>query len=575
MCADRADATPRLGVALCWHMHQPEYRDLRSGEWQQPWTYLHAIKDYVDMAAHLEACERARATVNFAPVLLEQIEASAAAASAALEADTPPRDALLSALLNVPQEETERLALLRACLRANEQRVIARFPTYRLLADMGRRVVEAQMPLSWLGDGYFRDLVIWYHLAWLGETVRRTDLRVRALEQRSREFDSSHARELLALIAELLGGLLGRYRALAESGRVELSFSPWGHPIVPLLLDFGSARDAMPGVALPAAGDYPGGAERARWHLREGMDVFERHFGHRPRGCWLSEGGVSDAALGLLDECGLRWTASGESVLGNSVARARGAGAPLAEPMAHRPITVDGRAVRCFFRSDHLSDLIGFNYAEWHADDAVANLVEELEKLADGLPNPAAHTVSVIMDGENAWEHYPDNGYWFLSALYRNLCNHPRLVMRTLTDAAGVSAAPPAELPSLVAGSWVYGTFSTWIGDGDKNRAWDLLISARVAFLAVEKEQRLEPAQLELARRRLAVCEASDWFWWFGDYNPAESVRDFDRLYRQHLAALYEALELALPSALSEPLSVGNVLAGMEHGGVMRRGGSE
>ena len=142
----------------------------------------------------------------------------------------------------------------------------------------------------------------------------------------------------------------------------------------------------MPGVKLPAAGGYPRGAERARWHLREGMAVFERHFGHRPRGCWLSEGGLSDAALGLLDEQGLRWTAGGECVLDNSLARARDAGVTLTPPAAHRAFAVDGRAVRCFFRSDRLSDLIGFNYADWHADDAVANLVGELQRLAETLP---------------------------------------------------------------------------------------------------------------------------------------------------------------------------------------------
>ncbi len=571
MCAD---GVRRLGVALCWHMHQPEYRDLRTGVWQQPWTYLHAIKDYTDMAAHLEGCEGARAVVNFAPVLLEQIDACAAQARAALDGEPPP-DPLLAALLAIPGAPEQRRALLGTCLRANERRVIDRFPAYRRLADIARRVIDDDIPLAWLDEAFYRDLVVWYHLAWLGESVRRTDVRVRALEQHARAFDAGHARELLVLIAELLSGVLPRYRALAESGRVELSFTPWGHPIVPLLLDFACAREAMPGVKLPAAGGYPRGAERARWHLREGMAVFERHFGHRPRGCWLSEGGLSDAALGLLDEQGLRWTAGGECVLDNSLARARDAGVTLTPPTAHRAFAVDGRAVRCFFRSDRLSDLIGFNYADWHADDAVANLVGELQRLAETLPDPSAHTVAVIMDGENAWEHYPDNGYWFLSALYERLANHPLLALRTLDEAVGAARTPPAKLPSLVAGSWVYGTFSTWIGDPDKNRAWDLLIAARVAHLAAEHEQRLDPARLAEAGRRLAVCEASDWFWWFGDYNPSDSVRDFDRLYRGHLAALYESLDLPAPAALSEPLSVGNVAAHAEHGGVMRRGGAE
>ena len=572
------ETRPRLGVVLCWHMHQPEYRDLETGAWHQPWTYLHAIKDYIDMASHLETADGAAAVVNFAPVLLEQIDSLAHETRAALGEGATPREPLLAALLEIPADDTRRLALLRACTRAHEHRVIDRFPAYRTLVDLGRRVLEDHASIGWLGEGYFRDLVIWYHLAWIGETVRRADMRVKALELHATDFAPEHARRVLELVTQLLEGLLPRYRALAEIGRVELSFTPWGHPIVPLLLDFECARDAMPGVTLPKR-RYPDGAERARWHLREGMASFERHFGEPPRGCWLSEGGISDAALGLLDECGLAWTASGESVLGNSVA-STGAGAGAGgttrpAPAVHRPFRVDGHEVRCFFRSDRLSDLIGFNYADWHADDAVANLIHELTQLADARPAEGQQVVSIIMDGENAWEHYPDNGYWFLSALYRQLADHPRIELLTFSKALDHDSQQASALPSLVAGSWVYGTFSTWIGDPEKNLAWDLLVAARETYLRIRQEARITPEAIAEAGRRLAVCEASDWFWWFGDYNPAESVRDFDRLYRGHLASLYAALGVPPPATLAVPLSRGSSTASMEHGGVMRRGGSE
>ena len=232
----------------------------------------------------------------------------------------------------------------------------------------------------------------------------------------------------------------------------------------------------------------------------------------------------------------------------------------------YRPWHTAGARTACFFRDDSLSDLIGFTYATWHADDAVANFVQHLENIADCCQDHPDHVVSIILDGENAWEYYPDNGYYFLSALYRRLSTHPRLALTTFSDYLKHRA--PQPLKSLVAGSWVYGTFSTWIGDPDKNRGWDMLVDAKQAF--DEAAPKLSAAQRAAATRQLAICEGSDWFWWFGDYNPAASVRAFDRLYRAKLKQLYRLLGLDAPAALDQPISAGGGTA--EGGGTMRRG---
>lgn len=561
-------ADQRLKVVLCWHMHQPEYRNLRSGEYQLPWTYLHAIKDYVDMAAHLEGHPDARAVVNFAPVLLDQIEDYAVQVRGFLENGAAIRDPLLAALVDpaLPSESEPRLALIRACLRVNETRIVKRFAPYRRLAEIATWVRKHPHALRYLDDQFLADLVMWYHLGWLAESVRRTDARVRRLLERGDGYTLHERRELLTIIGELVEGVLGRYRRLGEAGRVELAMSPYAHPILPLLLDLSSARQAMPDATLPLLAAYPDGEGRARWHIERGKETFRRHFGHDPAGCWPSEGGLSDATVGLLSEYGFRWAASGENVLRNSLAKAGLGGEDENAP--YQPYRVPQGETACFFRDDGLSDLIGFAYADWHADDAVANLVHNLENIAAANADSPPRVVSIIMDGENAWEHYPENGHYFLEALYARLAEHPQLDLTTFS--ACLDELEPASLPGLVAGSWVYGTLSTWIGDPDKNRAWDMLGEAKQAFDEVMAGDRLDASHRAQAELQLAICEGSDWFWWFGDYNPADTVSDFERLFRHHLANLYQVLGVEPPAYLTQSFTHGTGAPAL--GGVMRAG---
>lgn len=556
----------RLRVVLCWHMHQPQYRDLISGACYLPWSYLHAIKDYVDMAAHLESVPAARAVVNFAPLLLDQLADYDAQIRGFLTDSEKIRDPLLAALAGpvLPVLADERHALIRSCLRAHRARMIDRFRPYHRLATMAAWLDEHPRAVDYLSDQFLADLLMWFHLAWLGETVRRGDERVRRLMDQGEGYTLHDRRELLAIIGELVAGVIPRYARLRDAGQVELSVTPYAHPIAPLLIDFGSAREAMPEAELPP-GHYPDGVGRARWHLREGRALFERHFGQTPAGCWPAEGSVSTAALALLAESGFRWAASGEGVLAHSLARVGHARHAHKSAWLHRPYQMDGHGLRCFFRDDGLSDLIGFTYASWHADDAVADLVHRLEEIADCCREHPDRVVSIIMDGENAWEHYPENGYHFLSALYRQLADHPAIALSTFSDC--LERVPPAALATLTAGSWVYGTFSTWIGEPDKNRGWEALIEAKHAFDRLAPG--LDPERRAAAERQLAVCEGSDWFWWFGDYNPADSVRDFDALYRHQLTSLYQLIGVAPPEALSRPISVGR--GDPEGGGVMRR----
>jgi len=537
----------RLRVVLGWHMHQPEYRDPTTGAFLLPWSYLHAIKDYADMAAHLEAIPEARAVVNFVPLLLDQLQDYAGRIEAHLAHGKAIGDEMLDALASgsVPADVDTRLKWMAGALRAHPERLIGRYTAYRRLASEAERLQRHPDECLDVPDVFFHDLITWFHLAWMGETVKQQDEFVRLMIAQQRAYGLEDRRALLRRIGELCAGIVPRYRALAERGQIELSVTPYGHPILPLLLDFNSAHEAMPMAPLPERGHYPDGEARALRHLQHGIEAFQQHFGMAPQGCWCSEGSVSNHTLSLLDQCGFRWTATGQQVLNHS---AHGP-AP-----ADRPYLSGKHQVRCFFRDDDLSDRIGFRYSIWHGEDAARDLVDALVTIARSDGN--RRVVTIFLDGENAWEHYPANGAYFLPSLYRQLVDHPELELCTFSEALD-GHVETGSLPQLVAGSWVYGTFSTWIGSADKNRAWELLVDAKQAWDKAMAEKRLDAAARERAEQQLSICESSDWFWWLGSENPAAAVSDFERLYRAQLKRLYQLIGVPAPAALDTVLSHG------------------
>ncbi|PCJ31916.1 MAG: glycoside hydrolase [Gammaproteobacteria bacterium] len=557
----------KLKVVLCWHMHQPQYSEPMGGTYQLPWTYLHAIKDYVDMAWHLENVEGAKAVVNFAPTLIEQLADYDEQLKLRFKGTGRLKDPLLMALDSPlqPKSIAERKKLISDCLRANEEKLIAPFPYFAKIVAIAKYCLEEPDRLAYINDQFMIDIVVWYHLAWMGESVRRTDSRIQALMKKGEHYSFNDRRLLMTVIGELLSDLIPRYRRLAESGKVELSVSPYAHPIIPLLLDINTTHEAMPDSALPEITNYPDGEARAHWHMEEGIRVFESYFGFKPKGCWPSEGAVSTQTLDVIARHGFTWVATGENVLRNSLNAS-----DMPEASTHKPYRLSDSTPACFFRDDGLSDLIGFTYTKWSADDAIDDFINHLLTIKANTADDKDSVVSVILDGENAWEYYSYNGYYFLQGLYRRLAEHPELELTTFSECLdqGVEAA---HLPHLVAGSWVYGSFSTWIGDKDKNRAWDLLSQAKITFDQVVKEQDFDQQMMQSLLRQLAICEGSDWFWWFGDYNSAESVSDFERLFRLHLSNLYQMLGVPVPESLAEAVSQGG--GGIEQGGTMRRGG--
>ena len=571
---------PKLYINLYWHMHQPDYRDIVSNEYVLPWTYLHAIKDYSDMAYHLEANPKARVTFNFVPILLEQLEDYTAQFK-----QNYIRDPLLALLIepDLSSISYEQCRLIvDSCFKSHHEKMLSPFPHYQRLLQLYQLIEpisDEKDEFHYLSAQYKADLLVWYHLAWCGESLRRNNKVVQTLMTKGLSFTLGDRAQLFDVIAETISDLIPRYKALMKSKQIEISSTPYYHPILPLLIDFKSTIDAMPYAPLPKYARYAGGQERSAAHVVAASKYHANLFGQVPRGMWPAEGGVSNAALSLMAEHGVEWAATGQAVLANSLLKSQ-MGLQDKSEYLYQPyrVTNGKQDILCFFRDDNLSDKIGFEYAKMHTPDAVSDFIQTLEGIHQANSSERAKVVSVILDGENAWEYYPYNGYYFLNELYAALTNHPDIVMTTFSDivdlyqskeykTSGISA--PA-LSQIAAGSWVYGTFSTWIGSKDKNLAWDLLCAAKKTYDDVLMSNCLDANQLKACERQLSICEGSDWFWWFGDYNSSDSVASFDQLYRRNLINLYTLLQQPVPAILHKTISAGGGNA--DNAGTMRRG---
>ena len=546
-------------LAFLWHMHQPDYRHPESGHFVLPWVLLHTIKDYADMASHLERHPGIRCTVNFVPVLLDQIEDYADQLTSGQWRDPllriaahPEPDAL---------DDEDRAWLLDMAFRCHAPTMLEPFAPYRRLRDLLAFVkVQDANTLSYLSGHYYADLATWFLLAWSGESLRRTGHVVPELMAKGDAFTFADRQRLLDELADVVAQIIPRYRALGERGQVELCCTPEHHPLAPLLIDFKAARESWPESPLPSSPEYPGGLTRVEAHLAAARASHERRFGSPPRGLWPAEGALSTPFLKQIGEAGFQWTASSHGVLKHSA----GTQATTNQPWK-APEGTPGD-LTLFFRNEPLSDLIGFEYAKWHGRDAAQHFMTELKAIHirdhDAL-------IPVFLDGENAWEYYPYNAWYFFSDLYGTLEKHPAIRTVTLSEAATTHRERRARLPRLTAGSWVYGTLSTWIGNPEKNRAWDLLCEIKQCTDRALHSGRLNPEDSAEVLRRLAVCESSDWFWWLGDYNSPQSVACFDSLFRENLKSLYRLLHLPVPVSLDHPISQGG--GAPESGGTMRR----
>jgi alpha-amylase/alpha-mannosidase (GH57 family) len=528
-------------VALLWHLHQPFYQDLVTGEHILPWVRMHALKDYYGMAALLREFPRVKATFNLVPSLLVQLEAFAEdrAQDRALAVSLTPADRLTPA----------DVALMRShFFHAQRQRMIDPYPRYAEL--LARR-----------DDNYtvddLRDLQVWHKLVWIDPFYLDGDSRVRALIAKGRNYTEDDKAALRAVELEILRRVVPEYRDGVARGQIEVSASPFYHPILPLLCDTDVYLRTHPQARRPR---HPfARPEDAAAQLELAAGYHARVFGRRPRGLWPSEGSVSDAMVPLAARAGFQWMATDELILARTLGAtfSRDGHGHLEQPeRLYLPYIVrtGGASIACAFRDHVLSDLIGFTYAGWSADSAaddfVGRIVEAGRRFRARSSGGGDAFIPIILDGENAWEHFEGGGRPFLRALYGRLERHPEL--RTVTMSEGCADAVE-ELPGIFPGSWIDANFYIWIGHADDQRAWSQVADARDALAEAEASASAAPqTNLAAAREEVLIAEGSDWCWWYGDDHSSEHDQAFDELFRLHLRNAYRLMGRPIPDELYE-----------------------
>jgi alpha-amylase/alpha-mannosidase (GH57 family) len=530
-------------------MHQPLYKDRLTGQYLMPWVRLHALKDYLDMLAVLEPYPTLHQTFNLVPSLLEQLVdyAEHEAWDRALELLVKPVDALTP---------DDRHYVLERFFDLNWAHMLRPYPRYAELLEKRERVRAETTDVPPFTDADWLDLTTWFNLAWFDPHWLKTDPALAALVAKGRGFSQADRELLLAKNREYVNRVIPAYREAAKRGQVELTTTPYYHPILPLLCDSESARVARPHLPLPTTRFRQVGD--AETQIARGIEYFERQFGHSPKGMWPSEQSVSPEVLGLLADRGLHWAISDEGVLAHSLGlqfRRDPRGIPYEAIALYQPYRVDtpNGPVSMVFRDIVLSDLIGFSYAQQAPEAAAADLHGRLNTIRKLLPDGEDYLVTIALDGENCWEHYMEDGAPFLHAFYKLFEADPALEMVTVAEY--LEKHPPRRsIAQIHAGSWIASDFTTWIGDPTKNRAWDALSAAREALVAAEDRIAGTEAHAK-AWEEIYIAEGSDWFWWFGEGHDSGQDELFDWQFRLHLQNVYTLIGEEPPETLSRSLS--------------------
>jgi alpha-amylase/alpha-mannosidase (GH57 family) len=524
-------------IHLCfvWHMHQPFYKDLRTGEYRLPWTRLHALKDYYGMVKVLEDFPNVHQTFNLVPSMLVQIQeyADGKAADPFLDCAIKPAEDL---------SEAEQKFVLRYFLQANPGRMIYRYPRYGELFDASKRSGNH------FSSQDLRDLQVLSQLAWFDEEFQAHDPEVQALIAKQRNFSFEDQAVMARKQREILAAVVPVYKEFAARGQIEISTTPFYHPILPLICDSDIAAVPHPGVPLPSRFSYP---QDARWQLQAARDYMQQQFGRAPIGLWPSEGSVSDAALAIAAETGFEWASSDNGVLTRTLNQQAGPDVTYRSYMWRQ----NDRQIRMIFRDHFLSDLIGFVYSNMDAAEAAGQFLDRIRANAQPLSGSGDVLVPIILDGENAWEYYYLNGRPFLRELYRRISESSDMAALTVSEA--LARHQPRPLDHIFPGSWINANFDVWIGAAEDNRAWEYLLRARQKY--DDAAPSVDEAARQLAHQELMIAEGSDWLWWYGPEHQSENRPEFDELFREHLANVYRALGQPVPDELSHPILTGKV----------------
>ena len=555
----------RLNIAFWWHMHQPLYKDPYTGEFLMPWVLLHGTKDYLDMVAILDKYPEIKQTFNIVPSLIEQINEYAGGDFKDTFVNlTKKRVSDLSA--------SDKEAILRSFFQANLERMIRpsegsgseRYFSLLLKRGFSDDADSISKAVRYFTDGELLDLQVLFNLVWIDPMIVAGDKTLTRLKEKGRGYTEDDKAELLKKQVEIMGAILPKLKDSSECGQIEVTTTPYYHPILPLLCDSESALVAMPGSPLPTQRfRHP---EDAAEQIRRGISLHRDTFGIDPKGMWPSEGSVSPEIIPMIHESGIRWIGTDEDILARSRGihiERDGGGHPTSDALYRRYSVGTGKAnLGILFRDRKLSDLIGFDYSKGDPEAAAHDLISRLLKIRSRIDSPQEAIVPIILDGENAWEYYANDGHDFLNALYTGLTENNLLECVRISDFME-GGGETEHISKIFSGSWINHNFRVWIGHDEDNRAWDMIETARKVLVREEEGYRSKSTdggrddRFKLAWEELYAAEGSDWFWWYGDDHASANDEIFDILFRRRIKRIYDLLEVDPPLEVDMPIIQG------------------
>jgi alpha-amylase/alpha-mannosidase (GH57 family) len=547
-------ASKKLGVALLWHMHQPFYKDTLTGKYLLPWVRLHGIKDYFPMAALVGEFEHVKATFNMVPSLVEQINDYVHNGATDTYLDLTLKKAGSLSL----EDKVDALSFF---FHVNFKQFIEPNARYsELLIKKGAKPLAGpalKKVVKTFSAQDFLDLQVLFNLAWFHSISVDDDINLKDLVAKTRGYTEEDKEYVVSKQREVMSRILPLYKRLQDAGRIEITTTPYYHPIMPLLCDTSVARVSLPGHPLPRRFSHP---EDVEWQLEEAVRYHTEQFGRPPRGMWPSEGSVSDETVKLMMKKGIEWAATDEDILFNSLSlydkKYKGV-SQFDRRVIYRPYRVrsGSRSLSMIFRDKNLSDIISFNYNAWNQDEAAWDLISHCNNVAESLRRDTdGGLLSIVMDGENAWEFFRDNGRLFFETLYPNIDRQKDIYTTTISGYLDLEK-PKRTLAGVYPGSWINHNFEIWIGQEQDNVSWDYLSRVRKDLVRFTQSARSkhggeDSAGIRDAWREFYIAEGSDWNWWYGGKAHVGNDNPFDKLYRTHLKNIYKIMDEPIPDFL-------------------------
>ena len=575
---------------LIWHQHQPLYLDPEKDQLMAPWVRTHGTKDYFDMAAILLNYPDIHFNVNLTSVLLLQLQTyyvdrlkpfvnpknhriNTKRFFARWEGKTDPWiDIMLKPSSSLSDDEKALLTSRSWSALSVSDVLLGRFPEYESLT------MKVRSTPSLSGQEYC-ELKFWFSLAnfdpdflrgpvklTTGITVDCSDL----VEEKSdgtfvarRTITDDDCNRLVADTLLVLADIIPIHKKLLYrpdtcKGQIEVVTTPFYHPILPLICDSDITAVCQPGTPLPGRFHYPDDAEA---QVEKAIRFFKTMFGQKPTGMWPGEGSVAPEIVELLTRHEILWVATDEKILQRSVTKERRVTTPFAISSLKNPDDM----LAIVFRETDLSDRIGFTYKDMKPEAALENFISRVREFSP-LPGQPDCLLTIILDGENAWEWYrhDNDGKMFLNGLYSRLTElqkDGKVVTVTATEYVKgnprrkVKPHPLKTLPKITRlwpGSWINANFDTWIGEREENTAWEYLRIARedLGASGVRKPAIKGPVPRKGTKawyaagawEEMYAAEGSDWFWWYGMDQTTASGDDspFDQGFITHINTIYD-----------------------------------